>query len=190
MNVKIIKISKAVLLYVAALIILYIGAFYCKWLPSQNSLLDFSNYMIGIFAPITTIATVYITYLVYKLNSDETKIELYFSKIVELIFNISEDFAELNKDSLNSYKGKDLKNKIKQQVILARYYLKRFPDKDCPIDELDKVLNHIFFDPYNGEYYNRLSNVFRSFCFYVNQDSQRPISCIKDDNGNITLVQE
>ena len=178
---------KSFTVYLITIISIYIISRNCTFLGETESWINFSLFLAGMTAPATAIGMIYITYHVYKRNSNEEKVELYFSKIVDLILHIEENYALLKVDIA---KTNELKMKIKQYVVLARYYLKRFPDKHCKIDGLDLVLNNINFVPDNDEYYKSLDEEFNKFCFYTNQDKQRPISCEKDKNGRITFIQE
>lgn len=178
-------------LYIALAIALYMSNTICLFWGTSEEWGYFASYIAGITAPVTALGTIYITYMVYKLSTDEQKREKYFDTIVDLFFRI-EDTHQRMKDCLNSsaYENKEYskcKHQIKQYIVLIRHYLIRFPDRLHSVKDLDKILNHLYFDQDNEQYYKTLANEFESFCFYAKHDQQRPIKQIKDKEGKIDI---
>lgn len=151
---------------------------------------DFATYLTGMVAPITAIGTIWITYLVYKLNDNDHKSERYFEKIVDLYCDIqqTQNIIQKEENNVNDIAKVEYENKIRTQVRLMRYYLKRFPDVSHPIKSFDRVLNHLLFEPMNNEYYKALVSEFERFCFYANQDQERPIKPVKDKQGKLVDI--
>ena len=174
-----IKKSKIVILVALFYCIIAISAYIFNityhFLGTENEWVSFSTYLAGIVAPITAFGTIYITYLVYRLNANNNKTEQYFSKIVELYFHLVECYDNIKKSHCDNEKEQICSQKIKQFVALLRYYLNRFPDTDCPIDDFDKILNDISFEPINERNYQLLSKEFRRFCFYANGNERRSL---------------
>lgn len=189
-----IKISKKEIL---AGIIIYILLASCYLLNpmvlnmgTRMDWLNFATFIAGIVSPITTIGTIYIAYLVYKLNDDSHKSEKYFENIVSLFIKIQEIYSGLEYSLLlqNDKEIKDKCAKIKTNVRLLRYYLHRFPDTSHPVKEFDSILNHIWFEPFNKEWYKSLDSEFENFCNYANQGQKRPIKKIKDKKGKLVDI--
>ena len=150
---------------------------------------DFATYVAGIVSPITAIGTIWITYLVYRLNDDSRKSERYFEKIGNLYLNIQKTYNAIQNERNDDHKTmKNSENDIKMQVQLLRYYLNRFPDLSHSIKSFDLALNHIWFEPLNNEYHKTLAMEFENFCYYANQSQKRPAKLVKDKKGKIVDI--
>lgn len=154
-----------------------------------DALKDFATYLAGMVAPITAIGTMWITYLVYKLNDDGRRSERYFERIVDLyweIHNTHNNIQNKEKDELNTMNKNE--NEIRMQVQLMRYYLNRFPDLSHSVKSFDLTLNHLWFEPMNNEYYKVLTSEFESFCYYANQGQKRPVKPVKNKKGKLVDI--
>ena len=155
---------------------------------TPNEWRDFATYIAGISSLLTVLATISITYLVYKWSEEAHRSEYYFEKIIEHYIELHKNHETL----LSCEDDKEIvtvsKTKIKIHVLLLRYYLHRYPNLKHSIKEFDLALNHIWFEPMNIEYYKQLSYEFETFCFYANNDQKRILKPIKDKKGNVVDV--
>lgn len=147
---------------------------------------EFATYLGGIVAPLTAIGTIWITYLVYKLNDDGHRSERYFEKIADLYWEIQKTHNIIQKEgNADSNTMTNLENGIRIQVQLMRYYLNRFPNLSHSIKSFDLALNNLWFEPINNEYHKSLAWEFENFCFYANHSLKRPIKPLKGENGKL-----
>ena len=129
-------------------------------------------------------ASVYIAWKIHKSDIVQRKTDEYLYKIIELTFVLYESYKLLLESDDEFYK-----NKVKITVRALRHYIDRFPDRDCRINELDGILNDIWFEPDNKNYYDAYLYEFESFCLRVNANEQRPISSELMENGKIRYIQ-
>lgn len=176
------------IIYMILVIVFYFTNIVFHVLGTSYDWIDFATYFAGMVAPITAIVTLYITYLLYKLNDDSRRMERYFERIVDLYWKIQETHNTLCVDNKGGNTIDTYEYKIKMQVQLMRYYLKRFPDMSHSIKKLDLALNDIWFEPMRDEYYDTLEHEFDIFCFYANSKQIRPIKPVKDNNGKLVDV--
>lgn len=169
--------------YILLVIFLYFTNMIFHVLGTPDEWKDFATYFAGMIAPITAIATIYITYLIYKLNDDSHRAERYFEKIVSLYWEIQETHNTLCVENKDCNTTEACEYKIKMQVQIMRYYLKRFPDLSHSVKSFDLVLNNIWFEPMNNKYYETLNYEFEIFCYYANQKQERPMKIVKNNKG-------
>lgn len=146
---------------------------------------DFATYLSGIFAPITALGMIYITYMVYKLNEDRYQSEVYFSKIVELYFKIEDSYSHLERTT-DKQGAEDYANEIKMYAVLLRRYLILFSKKSHLVRNMNNVLTLIHIVPECKEFHMRLTENFETFCLYSEYssfDKSRTLRLKKNKNG-------
>ena len=189
------KIKKSKLITIVTLIYFFVavfGYFFNIRLEKNtvsNDWVDFATYLSGVVSPITAIGMVYITYLVYKLNEDRNKLDMYISKVVELYMSIENLYSNIKKAIEDNDKDKieELRMKLKMRVVLIRFYLKRYPDTSHSVADFDCALNHLYFEPENKLYYDSMTKEFEIFCFYAQYEELRPITIEKNKEGNVEV---
>ena len=168
----------------------HVYVYFCSLYPCIAA---YGKWAYNIFVLLTPLCTIYITCLLHNINVEKQKTDNYFENITRYYEKIDDNFFQIKNKRNNAYNiGEDtegLKQRNKMYCILLRHYLKRFPDKNCPIDKLDLILTHIFFEPDKLDYHDKLKHEFESFCLDINNKELRPVSTIKK-GGDIRYIQE
>ena len=179
---SIIYIIIIIALYLAIMIVLY---------QKENGISfnsDFSIYISGIFAPITAIGTIAVSYLIYKLTSIEKRADDDFKIIIRIYFKIEETFELLKKQNLkddiwgdhNSY----YERQIKVDCILLLNYIRRFPHKKSSTQNLERTIMAIYANP-NYEYdFIELARLFQNFCYELNPDWNTLVFTLDNNEKN------
>ena len=125
-----------------------------------------------IMGTISAVGMVSITFYVYKHTSKSSKIESYFTHLVELYNKIEEDLQMLNDtekdqsstDALN-IQQEQCARRIKVNSTVMIYYLLRIPGFYKGRLEFIGILDGISRNPYKFSEYSLLSERFKEFCW-------------------------
>ena len=143
----------------------------------QNGILlnaEFGNYLSGVFAPISAIGTIAVSYLIYELTSTERRADDDFKIIIGLYYKIEESFELLKKQNLKNDLFDDhnsfYERQIKVDCMLLLNYIRRYPHKKYDIKKLEDVIMAINVNPNYESDYIKLAEEFQNFCFALNPD--------------------
>lgn len=146
---------------------------------------DFGNYLSGTFAPLSAIATIAVSYLIYKLTTIEKRADDDFKLIIETYFKIEETFELLKRQNLNTDYLDDhnsyYERQIKVECMLLFNYIRRIPNKKYSTHNLEKTLMGIYVNPNYEADYIELASEFQNFCFELNHKGY--LSSFKLDNN-------
>ena len=135
---------------------------------------EFGNYLSGIFAPVSAVGTIVVSYLIYKLTSTEKRADDDFKIIISIYFKIGESFELLKRQNLNNDLFDDhdsyYERQIKVNCMLLLNYIKRYPNKKSSTQELEKTIMAINANPNHESDYIELAREFQNFCFALNPD--------------------
>ncbi len=135
---------------------------------------DFGSYLSGVFAPISAVGTIVVTYLIYKLTSAEKRADDDFRIIVGIYFRIQETYEALKKqdyqstidDNHNSY----YERQIKVDCMLLLNYIRRYPNKNYDTQNIEMTIWGIYVNPSHESDYIVLANEIQRFCYELNPD--------------------
>lgn len=159
-------ISIVIAIYSGILIFLY---FHIDSSTFINS--DLGVFLSGIFAPISAIGTIIVSYLIYKLSSTEKRADDDFKMIIGIYYKIEETFELMNSlsDTFNDEKHKSIyERKLKVDSLLLLNYIRRIPNKRHNTINIEKALMGIYVNPHYETNYNELADEFQNFCYELN----------------------
>lgn len=125
----------------------------------QYTWIDILNCIMGI---ISAIGLIFINYYVYRLTNKNSKQDSYFTRMVELYYKIEEDSLLLGDCKETSQIH--IVKRIEVNSTIMIYYLLRIPGFYKDRLNFMAILYDIVKDPYNGNKYIELSNMFKIFC--------------------------
>lgn len=135
---------------------------------------EFGNYLSGVFAPISAIGTIAVSYLIYELTSTERRADDDFKIIIGLYYKIEESFELLKKRNLKTDLSDDhnsyYERQIKVDCMLLLNYIRRYPQKNKSTRKLERTLMNINVNPNYEHDYIVLAEEFQNFCFALNPD--------------------
>lgn len=177
---------KKIIITIAFVLVFYLVLMVCLYQEEYGIVFDsaFGNYLSGTFAPLSAIATIAVSYLIYKLTTIEKRADDDFKIIVEIYFKIEETFELLKRQNLNTDYLDDhnsyYERQIKVDCMLLLNYIRRFPNKKYSTYNLEKTLIGIYVNPNYESDYIELASEFQNFCFELNP--KRYPSSFKLDN--------
>lgn len=160
-------ISFVFVIYIAAMLYIY----HINHCIIFNS--DFGNYLSGVFAPISAIGTIAVSYLIFKLTSIEKRADDDFKVIMAIYFKIEESFELLKRQNIKNEFLDDhdsfYERQIKVDCMLLLNYIRRYPHK-YSTKRLEFILYGIYANPNYESDYIKLATEFQNFCFELNPD--------------------
>lgn len=149
---------------------------------------EFGNYLSGVFAPISAIGTIAVSYLIFKWTSTEKRADDDFKVIIGVYFKIEETFELLKRQNINidflddhySY----YERQIKVDCMLLLNYIRRYPNKKYSTERLEGVLMGIYVNPNHESDYIELATEFQNFCYELNPDRDPSIFHIDHHEKN------
>lgn len=142
-----------------------------------------------ISALVFALATIVLTFYIYKLSTINNKKDSYLQNIVDLYYRIEEDSCLLfenfaSKGTDESTMCKRYSRRISVNCTLMVYYIKRYPGYYKDRGEFERLLINITEEPTNKQYYDSLSSQFEKFCWGIKRNKKyasRYIFSLKKD---------
>ncbi len=122
-----------------------------------------------------SISAIIMSFIIYKLQSKETKRGLYFKEIATLYYKIDEVHQLMKNDKIS---GKDknigyYENRIKVYCTILLNYIKKYPNPKSETEVLENILLTIIVNPNWDNDYEIFSNEFQNFCWAIDMKQQK-----------------
>ncbi len=164
-HLKTIVIIVVFLLAYIILIIMY------TWNNPSHLNSEFGNYLSGIFAPISAIGSVVVTYLVYVFTSKKRRADDDFKQIANLFLRISEGYEKMKDNQVRGIDDNKVlfyERQLKTDSILMLNLIRRYPSNHCEISSMERTLMSIYVNPHYESDYINLTEEFQNFCYELN----------------------
>lgn len=131
--------------------------------------------IVDMSAIMSSIATILLTFFIYRLTSRNSKKENYLRNMIDLYYKIEEDSIYLTMDNSETAtlpNRNQAQRRIKVNSMLMIYYLLRIP---CYYDgrwEFFRVLYNTSCHPEIVDNYDRIGDYFYKFCWELRDDKK------------------
>lgn len=141
-------------------------------------IMEYVDIIYKISAPITAVATLLLTYYIYKLSSESNRKENYMQKMAELYYQIEDDSSAMfdilsSNSSSCEVQCRQFRRRIAVSCTLMVYYLMRIPGYYKDRTQFEKLLVYITYEPTKMDYYEELSAHFEKFCWGIRKNKKK-----------------